>query len=130
LHYSYVETAYQKTKDKIALLSLPEAFKSVFEFDSQVMEANQKLSKANLNFVFDYRQEIALLSDDDRSWFLELVYDERKKSINSVEEQYTRISQDFSELMEERHQSEVNKLEEDFEEFSATEKTTKKKKYQ
>jgi hypothetical protein len=112
------------------LLTLPEAFKSVFEFDSQVMEANQKLSKANLNFIFDYRQEIALLSDDDRSWFLELVYDERKKSINSVEEQYTRISQDFSDLMEERHQSEVNKLEEDFEEFNATEKTTKKKKYQ
>jgi hypothetical protein len=94
------------------------------------MEANQKLSKANLEFIFDNRQEIALLDDNDRSWFLELIYDERKKSINSVEEQYTKISQNFSELMEERHKNELSKLEEDLEEFTEfTEEKTKKKKY-
>lgn len=128
IHEDSVMKLFEDTKASIMSLEIQDAFKIMYNFDQRITEANHELSRKNLQYIFDNRHEIALLEDTDRDWFLKLIYEERKKSINKIEAMYQNMNESFSELVNDKEMELKSFIVEEDEEDEPVKK--KKKKYQ
>ncbi len=130
-HLDKMNQLYQACKLSLDDLSLLDSFKVLYDFDLEISEINVELSKKNLSFIFDNRREIATLSKADREWFLELIFEERKSSVEVIERTYENISKDFNKIIKSKETSIDEDEEYDLEDFFETsDDNTKKKKYQ
>jgi len=117
-HNEKILSLYELIKNELDSLDASDLFEMVFQFENDAIELNQELSKKNLEFIFDNRRELATLDDSDREWFLETLYNERKKSIAIVESQFQAIHDSFTNAIEEKTS------------FDLEPEPTKKKRYQ